>query len=75
MRDSFVLADHKKMRRAPHLVLSDRVQHRYPALICGIAQDLFTVANPAPKPGPGPPAAQAPAHRPRSATAASPATP
>jgi electron transfer flavoprotein-quinone oxidoreductase len=51
MRDSFVLADHKKMRRAPHLVLSERVQHRYPALICGIAQDLFTVANPAPKPG------------------------
>jgi electron transfer flavoprotein-quinone oxidoreductase len=53
MRDSFVLADHKKMRRAPHLVLSERMQHRYPALICGIAQDLFTVANPAPKPGLG----------------------
>jgi electron transfer flavoprotein-quinone oxidoreductase len=51
MRDSFVLTDHEKMRRAPHLVLSERVQHRYPALICGIAQDLFTVANPAPKPG------------------------
>jgi electron transfer flavoprotein-quinone oxidoreductase len=53
LRDSFLLADHKKMRRAPHLVLSERVQHRYPALICGIAQDLFTVANPAPKPGLG----------------------
>ena len=51
MRASFVLADHEKMRRAPHLVLSERVQHRYPALVCGIAQDLFTVANPAPKPG------------------------
>jgi electron transfer flavoprotein-quinone oxidoreductase len=51
MRDSFVLADHKKMRRAPRLVLSERIQQRYPALICGIAQDLFTVANPAPKPG------------------------
>jgi electron transfer flavoprotein-quinone oxidoreductase len=51
LRRSFVLADHKKMRRAPGLVLSDRIQHRYPALICGMAQDLFTVANPAPKPG------------------------
>jgi electron transfer flavoprotein-quinone oxidoreductase len=39
------------MRRAPRLVLSERIQQRYPALICGIAQDLFTVANPAPKPG------------------------
>jgi len=51
MRASFLLADHRKMRRAPRLLLSERTQRRYPALVCGIAQDLFTVANPAPKPG------------------------
>jgi electron transfer flavoprotein-quinone oxidoreductase len=51
LRDSFVLADHKKMRRAPGLILSERMQQRYPSLVCGIAQDLFTVTNPAPKPG------------------------
>lgn len=51
LRGSFLLADHRKMRRAPRLLLSERTQQRYPALLCGIAQDLFTVANPAPKPG------------------------
>ena len=29
-RGQFVLADHKRLRRAPALVLSDRVQRRYP---------------------------------------------
>ena len=48
---SFVLADHKKLRRAPGLVLSDRVQQRYPNLFCDLAESVFTVTNPTPKKG------------------------
>jgi electron transfer flavoprotein-quinone oxidoreductase len=51
MNDTFVMADHKKMRRAPALVLSERMQTQYADLICDVAQGLFTVSNPAPKPG------------------------
>lgn len=51
LEQSFVLADHRKLRRAPHLLLSDRVQRRYPELVCRIAEELFTVRNPTPKPG------------------------
>jgi electron transfer flavoprotein-quinone oxidoreductase len=51
INQNFVLADHKKMRRAPGLVLSDRMQSQYADLICDVAQELFTVANPTPKPG------------------------
>jgi electron transfer flavoprotein-quinone oxidoreductase len=47
----FVLADHKRLRGAPRLVLSDRVQQRYPGLVCDLAEGMFTVTNPAPKPG------------------------
>ena len=46
-----MLADHKKMRRAPSLVLSERMQQRYAGLMCDVAEGLFTVTNPAPKPG------------------------
>jgi electron transfer flavoprotein-quinone oxidoreductase len=48
---SFVLADHRKLRRVPDLVLSHRVQRQYPGLICDVVQGLFTVDNPRPKPG------------------------
>lgn len=48
---SFVLADHRKLRRAPGLVLGERMQHRYPHLVCSIAEQLFTVDNPNPKRG------------------------
>jgi electron transfer flavoprotein-quinone oxidoreductase len=48
---SFVLRDHRKLRHVPHLVLSERVQHRYPELACNIAERFFRVDNPAPKPG------------------------
>ncbi|HZU71836.1 MAG TPA: FAD-dependent oxidoreductase [Acidimicrobiales bacterium] len=51
LEESFVLADHRRLRRAPALVLSDRVQSRYPDLACNLVQSLFTVENPAPKPG------------------------
>ena len=47
----FVLADHKRLRRAPSLVLSDRVQQRYPGLLCDLAEGMFTVTNPTPKAG------------------------
>lgn len=51
LRDSFVLADHDKLRRAPGLVLSDRVQHQYPEMITGVVERMFRVDNPEPKPG------------------------
>jgi electron transfer flavoprotein-quinone oxidoreductase len=51
LSSSFVLADHKRLRNIPHLVLSDRVQHRYPQLMCAVAERMFRVDNPAPKPG------------------------
>jgi electron transfer flavoprotein-quinone oxidoreductase len=51
LESGFVLADHKRLRGAPRLVLSDRIQQRYPGLICDIAEGLFTVSNPEPKPG------------------------
>jgi electron transfer flavoprotein-quinone oxidoreductase len=51
LEDSFVLADHKKLRKVPDLVLSDRVQRRYPGLVCDLVSGMFTVDNPDPKPG------------------------
>lgn len=51
MARSFVLADHKKMRRAPEIILSERMQLQYPGLLCDVAEQLFTVTNPTPKPG------------------------
>ena len=47
----FVLRDHKKLRAAPGLVLSDRVQTMYPGLACNVAERMFRVDNPEPKPG------------------------
>ncbi|HEY7915966.1 MAG TPA: FAD-dependent oxidoreductase [Acidimicrobiales bacterium] len=51
LEGQFVLADHKRLRKAPSLLLSDRVQQRYPGLICDLAEGMFTVTNPTPKPG------------------------
>ena len=51
LHDSFVLRDHRKLRRAPSLVLSDRVQHRYPDMIANTVERMFRVDNPTPKPG------------------------
>ncbi|TDD80858.1 FAD-dependent oxidoreductase [Saccharopolyspora karakumensis] len=53
LEGNFVLADHKRLQRAPGLVLSDRVQQQYPKLLCDFAQGVFTVGNPTPKPGLG----------------------
>ncbi len=51
LEENFVLADHRRLRRAPHLVLSDRVQSRYPTLLCNLVEEMFTVRNPSPKEG------------------------
>jgi len=51
LESGFVLPDHRKLRRAPHLVLSDRVQNAYPTLVCDLVEQMFTVSNPTPKPG------------------------
>ncbi|MBA3606566.1 MAG: FAD-dependent oxidoreductase [Acidimicrobiia bacterium] len=51
LHETFVLRDHRKLRRAPGLVLSDRVQHRYPQLVAATLESMFRVDNPAPKPG------------------------
>lgn len=51
LEGNFVLGDHRRLRDAPDLVLSDRVQNSYPAMVCDIAEQLFTVTNPTPKPG------------------------
>jgi electron transfer flavoprotein-quinone oxidoreductase len=48
---TFVLRDHRKLRRAPTLVLSDRVQHLYPQLVANAVEAMFRVDNPRPKPG------------------------
>jgi electron transfer flavoprotein-quinone oxidoreductase len=49
--ESFVLGDHRKLRRVPGLVLGQRMQESYPAMLCDLAQGLFHVDNPRPKPG------------------------
>lgn len=51
LNETFVLKDHKKLRKIPHLVLSDRVQHKYPGFVTGIVERMFSVENPHPKPG------------------------
>jgi electron transfer flavoprotein-quinone oxidoreductase len=48
---TFVLKDHRRLRRAPHLILSERVQRHYTQAVCDAAEAVFTVTNPAPKPG------------------------
>ena len=51
LESSFVLADHRKLRDAPHLVMSDLAQRQLPGLACGVAERMFRVDNPEPKPG------------------------
>ncbi len=51
LSDTFVLKDHRKLRRAPELVLSDRVQHLYPTMVANVVERMFHVDNPNPKPG------------------------
>ena len=51
LEGNFVLADHKRLRKAPGLLLSERMQRKYPQMLCDIAEGVFTVQNPEPKPG------------------------
>jgi len=51
IESSFVMADHRRLRDAPHLVMGELAQRQLPALACGIAERVFTVENPDPKPG------------------------
>ncbi|HEY2723446.1 MAG TPA: FAD-dependent oxidoreductase [Pseudonocardiaceae bacterium] len=51
LENSFVLADHRKLRNAPGLILSERMQQRYPGLVCDLVEGMFRVDNPHPKPG------------------------
>jgi electron transfer flavoprotein-quinone oxidoreductase len=51
LESNFVLQDHRRLRRAPHLILSERMQGAYPKLMCDVAERMFTVSNPEPKPG------------------------
>jgi len=48
---NFVLADHRRLRRAPELLMSHRMQTIYPELMCNLAEGMFTVTNPMPKKG------------------------
>src|SRR5690606_38448265 len=48
---NFVLQDHRKLAGVPDLIMSERVQGRYPGLACNIVERVFTVENPRPKPG------------------------
>lgn len=49
----FVVDNHRKLRLAPHLVLSERIQQQYPQLVASIVERVFQVDDPRPKPGLG----------------------
>ena len=51
LESSFVLQDHKKLRQAPHIVMGEFAQRQAPGLVCGVAEEMFTVTNPVRKPG------------------------
>jgi electron transfer flavoprotein-quinone oxidoreductase len=48
--EGFVLADLERLKRAPHLLLSERMQQHYPHVVCNVVEQMFTVSNPLPKP-------------------------
>lgn len=51
LESSFLMADHRRLRQAPHLVMGDLAQRRLPGFACDVAERLFHVDNPDPKPG------------------------
>ncbi len=51
LEDSFVLKDHRRFRKIPHLLMSDRMQNVYPGWTVDSAVEMFTVRNPEPKTG------------------------
>jgi len=50
LHHSFVMKNHKRLRHLPHLVLSERLQSRYPQVLCNVVDNMFTVRDPLPKP-------------------------
>ncbi len=50
LESSFVLADHRRLRDAPHLVMGELAQQKMPRVVNGVVEELFTVTNPDPKP-------------------------
>ena len=50
LESNFVMKDHRRLRNAPHLVMSERIQQQYPALVCNAIERVFQVDNPEPKP-------------------------
>jgi electron transfer flavoprotein-quinone oxidoreductase len=53
LEGTFVLKDHRKLRRAARFLLSDRLQRQYPTFVAGVIERVFRVDNPQPKPGLG----------------------
>ena len=51
LEGSFVMQDHKRLRRAPKVVFSEFVQRVQPGVLCDVAESFFTVDNPSPKRG------------------------
>jgi electron transfer flavoprotein-quinone oxidoreductase len=51
LEKTFVLRNHRKVRRAPHLLLNERTQLRYPQIACDLFEQLYTVTDPQPKTG------------------------
>ena len=54
LEQGFVLADHRKLRRVPSLLLSERVQRRYPELACTRRRGAVHRPQPDAEAGPGP---------------------
>ena len=71
---TFVLRDHRKLRRAPELVLSDRVQHLYPQLVAGVVEAHVPRRQPGAQARAAPDPGRASASGSASAGATSPAT-
>ena len=51
LESSFLMADHRRLRGAPNLVMSDLAQRRLPGFACDVAERMFHVDNPDPKAG------------------------
>lgn len=51
LEGSFVLRNHRKLRRAPGLIMSERMQGAYPKAVCDLVEEMFTVTDPSAKPG------------------------
>jgi electron transfer flavoprotein-quinone oxidoreductase len=47
----FVLMDHRKLAGVPDLIMGERTQTVYPAIVNNVIERIFTVRNPRPKPG------------------------